>query len=175
MNSSNPLLTPDPAFEAANPDDNSASDTLDYLLSPLLDALSKLCPDDGRFSFTNAFLPGPRIDEGTESLIEIDGCAGSQVFRAAAALLVASDSQARIEGDGATHLWPMWTPIHFAVVKRRYGLGPQDLMHYIHCYPHPDDAFDETDIKRQVDALVAYLSDPENIVELTPEERMRLF
>lgn len=175
MNSSIPLLSPDAAFEAAIPNDNSASETLDYLLSPLLHALSKLCPGDGCFSFTNAFLPGPRIDEKTESLIEIDGCADIQVFRAVATLLVASDSQARIEGDGATHLWPMWTPIHFAVVKRRYGLGPQDLMHYIHCYPHPDDVFDEAAIKRQVDALVTYLSDPKNIVELTPEECMRLF
>lgn len=170
MNSSNPLPTPDVAQ-----DDDSASGTLDNLLSPLLDALSKLCPDDGHFGFTDAFLPGPRIDEGTESLIEIGGCAGSQVFRAVASLLVASDSQARIEGDGATHLWPMWTPIHFAVVKRRYGLEPQDLMYYIHCYPHPDDVFDEAAIKRQVDALVAYMSDPKNIVELTPEECMRLF
>ena len=175
MNSSIPPIVPVAAAEPANSDDDGASGTLDYLLSPLVEALSELCPEDGHFDFTDAFLPGPLIDRESESLIEFSGCAGVQVFRAVATLLVASDSQARIEGDGVTHLWPMWTPIHFAFVKRRYGLGPHDLMHYIHCYPHPSDDFNDADIKRQVSALVAYLNDPKNLVTLTPEERTRLF
>ena len=150
-------------------------ENLNDLNEPLVEALNAHCTaSGGYFGISHGYLFGPDVDPDEECLIDAGINYDEGAHRAVAMLLRASASQDRVDGYGLPEFRAMWSPLHYSFIKRVYGFGPQDNLLYLYCQPHAYDRFTWEAAKQQVAALVAYLGDPKNILELTPEERARL-
>jgi hypothetical protein len=63
-------------------------------------------------------------------------------------------------------------PVAFAILKQTYGPGPKEFHQFLWCYCGGD--FDRGAVARQLNNLIKLISDPANLVPLTPERHLAL-